>query len=117
LFYGLLWQPAAALEVPRRHAVDLLEDAGEMVGVVEADGAADGLDRLIGTQQQFCGVVHAQAGEESRGGLSSVLVEKARKVFRAHMAGTGRLSETAHTRVVRRQVIPATVEDMTTVRP
>jgi hypothetical protein len=30
--------------------VDLLEDAGEVVGVVEADGAADGLDRLIGTQ-------------------------------------------------------------------
>jgi hypothetical protein len=92
--------------------VDLFEDAGEVVGILEADGAAGGFDCIVGAQEQFLGMMHAQAGEELRGGLSGVLSEKARKVFRANVAGSGCFARTAHLRVVCREVIPATVEDM-----
>ena len=103
--------PAAALEIPRCHAVDLLEDAGKVVGIFEADGPAGGFDRKVRLLQQPRGVLHAQTGEELRGGLPGVFAEESGKIFRSDPARTGRITRTAQGGVICHEVFAAAVEN------
>ena len=82
--------------------MDLLEDAGKVVGVFVADGAAGCFDGQVGVLQQPGGVVHAQAGEELGRGLRGVLAEESREVFRSDPARAGYGARTADTGVMGR---------------
>ena len=102
--------PDTALEIPWCHAVDLLEDAGEVVGVVKTDGHPGGFDRDFRLRQQSRGVLHAQTGEELRGCLSGVLAEKTGKILRSDATSAGRSTRTEQDGVIRHEVFAATVE-------
>ena len=90
--------------------MDLLEDAGEVVGVVETDGQPGGFDRDFRLLQQSRGVLHAQAGEELRGCLTGVPAEQAGKILRSDATSAGRSTRTAQDGVIRHEVFAAAVE-------
>ena len=52
-----------AAELPRRHALEFLEQHEEVFGVLHADLPRDALDGLVGFQQQAAGLVHAKLVE------------------------------------------------------
>ena len=49
--------------MPRRHALEFLEQHEEVFGVFHADLPRDALDGLVGLQQQAAGLVHAKLVE------------------------------------------------------
>ena len=52
-----------AAELPRRHALEFLEQHEEVFGVFHADLPRDAFDGLVGLQQQTAGLVHAKLVE------------------------------------------------------
>ncbi len=90
--------------------MDLFEDPGEVVGVVETDGQPGGFDRDFRLLQQSRGVLHAQARKKLRGCLSGVLAEKTGKILRSDATSAGRSTRTAQDGVIRHEVFAAAVE-------